>query len=242
MKRFVQSLVLLFSTIMVVMLSVTYDFFNINGMVGTIIIVIVLLVPFLIIEKYFNKREEKKPVFISVYENTMMLSKRDCENKKICSIVPYYNSYLQCNPEKPTYTGASFGGIATGEVNKEDACYSTKVELQRGRYNLYVKNILSIKIEQIRIDKIALTAELANEAKNNSFLKKFLADNVLVLRYKNAEPDMAETINTQAMFEARKNGNKALEWNIMQTSIIKSHLSKEDCQKILDWICGIDIT
>ncbi len=161
---------------------------------------------------------------------TIILNKRDFTFTKQIKVKKYTGTYEQFNPSKTIYTGATVGGITTGGFHQTKAYYSTQVMRTSGHY-LYAK-----VDEPFTIEKVKLSPELIEEAKQDERVKKFLRGNTLILNHEN----QMSSAEADVIKNAISTGNISLSGYMLQKSYDKSLLSYKECQDVLEWICNFN--
>lgn len=162
------------------------------------------------------------------------VKKRVSTNSKKIKIEPVYLAMVKYVPTQVTYTGATVGGVHTGGFSVDEAHYSANQVRKSGKYELkYFVN--SNESPYQSIEKISLSQDLVEQARKDDFIKKFLKDDNLVLKYdikkdsiqSALEKEIVKAPHNLTVLSASANHRKELE-----------ALTKEDCDLILKWLCG----
>ncbi len=155
-------------------------------------------------------------------------------NSKKLKIEAIYLPVVKFKPTEITYTGDTVGGVHAGGFSVNEAYYSASQVRPSGKYKLSYF-VISKKQKYLDVEKIKLTEDLVAEAKKNSFIKTFLKDDCLVLKY-NVENDENLKILAKAVV-ANPHDMQTLN-AVSNYRKERESLTKEDCQRIIDWLCG----
>jgi len=178
-----------------------------------------------------KRLEEKLSIDFSSGSGAPTLKKRCETSAKAFKIKPLYNHDFDYHPTTVTYTSVTVGGVTTGgfDVNKEH--YSSRRTGASGKYALF-----SVE-EDYEICRIILSDSLLESARSNPFIKRFLKGHDLVLEHENENTKLSA--GAMANLEGYIKSGNVISQNLwMQDVINAKKLTKEECQKILDWIGG----
>ena len=229
-KNNLSKFVLYFLTIMGMFVAAIINAFYLDSFLVTFLILLLFIIAGFVLWAYMQDPSFLKTKIkdnMSYIESTSTLKLYKCvpSNGSEVKIHKIYNAYLQYHPEEYVYTGASSGGIHMGGIQKFEA-YNTVNGVDSGKYRLEYRypddNVWHI------VRKIELDESLIESAKMNPNISKYMDKNgVLILQNevtKQIRNEIGEAFKTGNMLLIQKAGNKAA-------------LTKEECQKILDWIC-----
>ena len=204
---------------------------------GEVLLYVVLLGIVFIIGKIATgniEREVERDKYITFdkEKETATLYKRAPISGESIEIRAHHNSTYKYNPEKIVYTGATVGGVTTGGFHTEEAHYALSTAGKSGKYFLQAK--LSAG-NYMSIDRIHLTDELVEEAKQNPNVKKFLRGKTLVLAHRGKATEMSAD-EQDVYVRALQRKDEAGMYAAAQRAINAKMLTREECENVLKWI------
>ena len=204
---------------------------------GSIFAVILLVVGFggMAIQ---NKNEEQHKGELEYDSNSHEL-KITTRNSYVASNIEIdkeIQGHYNYNPTTITYTSVGVGGVSVGNFDVQKESLSTS-SYNTGTYYLNHRKP-GYRGVYNPIYSIVLTDSLAESAKRDSRVSKFLYENKLVLRGSGKVPTGAER---SALEHYMKQGtleasSKAM--NILLSGAAKSQLTKSECEGIKNWLSG----
>lgn len=90
----------------------------------------------------------------------------------------------------------------------------------------------------VNIVEIKLNDKTLAEAKNNADIKKFISGDKLVLVYNNDDTKLTDN-ESYILGKAIEKNNRPLMEYTMQRANLARELTLPDCQKIVNWLCGM---
>lgn len=207
------------------------------GSIRLIVFGVVFIVVLILIVRKVEKNiwEEFSHITFDEKKNSAKLYKRASISGKSIEIRADYNLTYKYNPAKIVYTGATVGGVTTGGFHTEEEHYALGSGGKSGKYYLRAK--LSAG-KYMSIDRIHLTDELVEEAKQNPNVKKFLRGKTLVLAHRGKATQLKEDEQDVYMRAVQRHDEAAM-YAASQRAINAKKLTREECESILKWISGM---
>ena len=184
--------------------------------------------------------EREVSIEYDIKSQSAKLYKRVGANLHNMKIKEYSKTTVHYNPSKTVFTGANVGGVITGGFHQTEAYLSETSEGGSDAYYLEVKVPSETELfenEYIILKNIILTDELAEQAKNDKRVSKFLQGKTLVLK-NNTDKGKLNSAEAAVLKESMQSGNFAMQQNITQRAFLASQLSWQECYDIKDWISG----
>jgi hypothetical protein len=91
--------------------------------------------------------------------------------------------------------------------------------------------------EYLMLKSIRLSANLVDEAKKDKRVSHLLQGNELVLRRKNKDTELTAD-EKEILARAIRAGDIATQENITERAFAAQFLTKEECNNVLEWLCG----
>ena len=217
-----------------IVVSIAVSIFEAIGWVGISVIAGLLVIGVLIIALKIRKDVIYEVDGLPPYVDGMKFNKKDSSatliertvhNKFRCLIKEFSLTSIDYHPSKTVYTGATVGGITTGGFHQTEAYYSEKSLGGSGKYYFVARKDDGDFI----INKIILPSDLAEKAKSDDRVKNLLKDNVLMLKHKSKSNIYADT--------SMSTNDITMSSHLMQKACADDLLSREECEKVLSWIC-----
>lgn len=184
--------------------------------------------------------EREVTIEYDIKSQSAKLYKRVGANLNNMKIKQYSKTTVHYNPSKTVFTGANVGGVITGGFHQTEAYLSETSEGGSDAYYLEVKVPSETELfesEYIILKSIILTDELAEQAKNDKRVSKFLQGKTLVLKHDHTKAKLTSA-EAEILKDSMQSGNYAMQQNITQRAFLASQLSWQECYDIKDWISG----
>lgn len=172
--------------------------------------------------------------------DTAIVTKRVRSNGWDIKVKQYTKRYTKYNPSKTIYTSATVGGVTTGGFHQTQATISSVGAGGSGGYYLQAKAPKKDEVledEYLMLKSIRLSANLVDEAKKDKRVSHLLQGNELVLRRKNKDTELTPE-EKEILARAIRAGDIATQENITERAFAAQFLTKEECNNVLEWLCG----
>lgn len=189
----------------------------------------ILMMVFIIIAYFVWACKREREGFYNTEKRTFHLRARGPALRNHIVIKPYKHPSLKNNPAKLVYTGATVGGVTTGGFHVNEAYTSISGYTKTDKFELHYEN-------KGVIDTIEASFDI-NDSPNIKKFKK--GKNKLVLEKRHARKKMDE-ISAEHLQQALINEDYETASYYTRDSIIASKLTREDCERVLAWLCGED--
>ncbi len=198
------------------------------GAVITIAAVITGLVLYFYID---TKRSQAHDCDIYNKSDGILITKRNSYVSSRFTIKPERELSLGYNPASISYTSVSIGNVSTGSIDFHEE--STTVN-SRNTGKFY----LAFGDEFERVSVIMLTDELAQQAKKNPTVSRFLRENKLILIHKNNRLKSSEISVISDLSKTGLKGATAATNMFLRGTSSLSTLSYKECLDIKRWLAG----
>lgn len=168
-----------------------------------------------------KKRTKDSLIYISSTQ-TLIVKIRGVINRGALEIVADRDIKTKYEPKRLVYTGATVGGITTGGFHEEGGYNYISSANKTGKYNIYYVN------EMLPIEKIQLSDELIQQAKNSEIAQFLNSSNEIILIQKHTSDLTQFAIETGKSFAS----------DLLLRDMREGFPTLEKCEKIINWICG----
>lgn len=209
---------------------------KINSTVGAICIMIAALGSMVGVESIYSQisLENEQYIIFDKENETAKILRRSARSAALLRMEQIQKTYTEHHGPELVYTGATVGGVHTGGFHTTKAYLSEKGQGPSGRYYIMTKlNDGTVVI----LKKILLSQALLEEARKCDAIRKFIVADGLELKYNTPDTELTSA-EQDILRQAILRGDQATQYNITQRAFLASHLTKEDCAAILNWVKG----
>lgn len=212
------------------------------GILGTCLIVIVIAGIYLVFYGIYSSRQEKADNEhrgeLEYNRNTheLKITARNSYIGSNIAIDKETQGYYNYNPTTITYTSVGVGAVSVGNVDVQKESLSTSSH-NTGTYYLNHRKF-DYRGVYNPIDSIVLTDSLAESAKRDCRVSKFLYENKLILKGSNKLPTGIERTALEHYMKQGTLESSSKAMNILLSGAAKSQLTKSECEGIKNWLSG----